>query len=460
MNYENYDNNLRTKFESFAPSGDESAMWAEIEAALPKKKNRKYFFFFTLAGVVVLAFALGYYILDKSVEQTAVSTMITKPTSNKSLGVKSRDGDREEQEVLEAIITNEKRSTDKELEKSHSERDDKLAAYASSLEKTIPSLSGYQTKTTSIVKAVANQTSLGSRLSLGVRESKADDKVAKTKDVLMPATALSIIAPHLYELERELSLNWNIVDVPEIAIAKDSPWSMDITLGGGLTQSVYTVNEPSGANLANLRENLENDLEALGATVSLQYRLSDHWTFGLGLTYLTQVVSSEVLSTSTAITSKVDTTAIFHTAQGVQIETGPREFLETTQRTHLRYQRSQQLLLPISLKYSGSISNAWGYQLGVGYGLGLWSTYQGLLQDPLDQDYDLGTDIDNRLESRGSDRLLFDTHIIREIAGFGQLKFGVNYLYDLNGRYNDNQSIQKQSHALQLSGGLIIPLKF
>ena len=370
MNQNNYENNLRSKFESYAPSVDESALWAEIESALPKKKNRKYFFFFAIAGSLILTLAITYALLDRQTERTTVSenysmkdnyedkeAVVEQTTAQNTVESQIRPGKATTGMFEEAITRNDSRAY-------NSGRITKPALFAPTLSETIPSYSSNQEINTSVVRRkIANRATSQMVLettSNGVVGVKTITKTSGDRILHSPVTALDIIVPHLFSDERTFDLNWDVVDFPEISVPRRSPWSLDVALSGGLTQSVYSMMTPDGASLVNLREGLERNLETLGANISIQYRLADHWTFGLGLSYLTQVVSSEVVTTTTAIMSREDTTAIFHTSEGMIIETGPREFLETTMSTHLRYQRSQQLLLPISVKYSGTIEGAWG----------------------------------------------------------------------------------------------------
>lgn len=442
MNYDNYDNKLRAKFESYTPSVDESAMWANIEKELPSP-SRDNNYLFVLIGLVVLGSVcvLAYSKLDTNSNTSTSATLNKEHIQLEVASIEVQKGD--------AIISDvETQDNNRVLATGANtvDSDQTLAHTVGQNEKSVVINNAEPYKYTGSEKTIVlssqvqkDHTPVDSPIS-GIDESV----LLATNNLVEQITNLSILPKRNFGLsfsDRILELNFGFHK--EHFDLRISKWAFDWGVSAGKTTSLYKVNGTGGNEIVNLRERLETDLESLSSQIGVQYNLLHNWSVGLGLMYLTQVNSSEVAEVTERQFSMLD-----------------RQFLETQKITHLRYQRTQQLLLPISLKYNKEVTEKWGYQLGVGYAYNLWSDYRGILQDQAEQVYDLSTDVDGRLDQKGSDRLILETNITRRLADFGQLKVGVNYLQDLKGRYRSDYFIQRKSHAIQLSGGLIIPLNF
>ena len=426
MNQDNYENKLREKFKSYTPSVDESALWSDIESSLPKESDKKkYFFFFLMTGILVVALTWSYLKSDIKLDAT---TIVSKDSSLPKIITAATEKEQallsERQETVETERLDSKDTNVKKVMSSMVEH--KPATTETKPEMTLSN--NYVARSTFIinplVQSLATSNSIESKYLSDNTLSSVEDQPIGQREALSSIQRLSVKGESFFVATRDLDFSISLAKV-EDEVAPIQPkinkWSLDFGLNGGVVKSVYSASSAQGTALINLREETERDLESLAATVGVDYRFAKNWTVVLGLTYLTQVVSSEVSSVNTSTVIRVDTISIFHSPSESEIVTGPREFLETTRRKHLRYQLTQQLLLPLTLKYSGLISYSWGYQLGVGYGLSLWTDYEGLIQDSSEQAYDLNTDIENRLVSRGSDRLIFDTYVTRKIAGLGQL---------------------------------------
>ena len=435
MNHDKHDKKLRAKFQSYSPRVDESALWEGIESALPqpKRKNR-FIFLFMFFGLMVSASVFVFfkiYTISNDLAQSKIETKSivkgeSKPTASKYIlntTTEIQPTKNKNEKLTQNAIT-QKQST---LLKN---KETKLPIQVSEYFK-------YKLENTNIKESHTPNTVL-----------QHDRPSRSIRNHMQPVNQLpyNIVAPQL-ELKK---YKHNFILRPSIkseAILEPS-FTLNFTTSAGKAISRHSFTPPS----------TETGAEAIGAEVYVNYRFAKKWNIGIGLSYQNHMSSAMVNSFSSSTSTRTDTTAIIQTASNIEIVEGPTEFLTTTKQIHLRHQRTQQLLAPISLMYDSPLSKDWRIQVGLGYAISLGTSYQGIIQDPMDIAYDLSTDIDSRLRLRGADRLFARTYLTRNITSFGRLRLGIIYQHDLQGRSIQNDITQKKSHLLQLSGGLIIPL--
>jgi len=445
MKYDNFEKNLRMKFKSYQPGLDESALWSEIESALPQKPNRrKYFVILFLIGFGLATFSLNYLNSNDSyIDSIIKKDIISDEYENKALEPKIAAAQ------FNNIAYNNSKSSTKLATQKHPSKNK---------ERTNINLKNTSTILNSVkfdkVEAPQNEShnKFVNKLSAFENRTKEIPKIIIEKlESPMSTSALPITNTYLVLKEKEIGKKTRKMHIKE-----HSPWSSDFKIGIGTISSLYSGDYP----LINLRETNETNLESYSGTINLDYALSKHWSLSIGASYLYHSSSNLVNTTSSETIILQDTIAIINSSNSAQIIAGPREFLVTNSQSHLRIQRSQQLFLPLVLTYSGNLIDKWKYQFGAGYGLSVLSDYSGIVQELSAISYDLSFDSENRLRKRGSDKLILQTNFVKNLGNAVQVNFGLSYLHDLQGRYVKTNTIQKKSHGLQLSGGITIPLNF
>lgn len=441
MNHEKHDRQLRKKFESYAPSVDESDMWASIEAELPQKKSKRRYllFFFLLIGVGSIGVST-YYSFNKDTADLASSE------NSKSTFERNLSDNKNSSFISKNILKNKENNPTTKLPNAN--KPEKSTVFK-------------KAKQRNIITPLSNQGTTENQKEYKILnrvQSENTDLTAPIKiNERAPTPQLQYLAylptkVIIQKIDNEPNLDKFLKPIIPIKpkTTKISKWHLGLMASAGKSFSDYS--EPI--------EQTEMGLEALSSQLDIQYNLNNHWSLGLGVAYLYSVSNSQVQTISEVTSINQDTLAITHTSNGTEFTIGPREFSTRTRASHLRHQRSQQIFLPLTLRYTDAISDTWNLQLGLGYGIGLWSDITGVIQDRDNTSYDLGTDIENRLRVRGSERIIMESYLTRKIEKIGYARLGAQYLFDLNGRYNGNFRIQKRSDAIQLSIGISIPLNF
>ena len=441
MNHEKHDRKLRAKFDSYTPSVDESALWEEIESALPQPKRKKRYFILSFTVALLGCVSIIMFPIKEETPKEVNSVDSIAELNNVSIEQAGDitlnellDNKSVKSEITSKSIKYKQKYTGINVQPQHPNK----FTITIKKEKTRPES-----------KPIHSTTEIPS-----IIDNKAPTRITnwnpiRNVNAVLPLPTNYKLMPLVFEKE-DLEISLEHIPMQYAESELRSRWTLGVNAGAGKAISVHS----------NSTDRNEIGKESLAANLALNYRLSKKWSIGLGLSYQYHVSSSQVSSIALKTSIRQDTIAIIETVSNIETVEGPREFLTTTRQTHLRHQIRQQLLAPITIRYTTSLSKAWNVQFGLGYGLGLWSDYKGIIQDPLAGTYDLSTDAKNRLRPRGGDSIIVESYISRNIAAIGKLKLGVNYLHDLNGRYTNNTFNQKKSHLLQFSGGLIIPLNF
>ena len=465
----NIENRLSRKFQNYAPQVDESEMWSAIDQALDNKPTRKrgLFWLLLLVPIMVMGIAYSYGLFQNKDSAEVVSAESV------------------------AIGSNDENSNAKEIADSKTQRKEMVAvdeqlAIKTMKEKGKPSTQNLKEDTPVIAETnrVAKPSQFKSRLSTSTLSGKNTEAtgftidktnnvqktgMAKEGQVKMPVASLGILTnvPVISICELSLSVNPTLpilnleTTLPiRLEISPIKRWSMDLGIGVGGIKPRYEASDSEDTGLLDLRRANESVYQSLNGDASVFYAINKRWAIGLGLAYTHMTTGSLVRSSSVSTVSLTDTVAVYNNVSGTTVETVELEYMSTTKQLHQRYTRIQQLHIPFQVRYSNNIAGRWGYQISAGYTYGIWSQVTGIEQDLLDQSYDLSTDTENRLMSTASNKLSLGAQATYRHKNLEQIYFGLQYVSDLRGVYNDNNNIQKKLHLLQCKAGVIIPLKF
>lgn len=457
MRQEQFEKDLRSKFKNYSPSIDEAVLWSEIEQALPNKTKERALVYWFLFPILLIAFGFyffsdGNFVTDERLEIVASEAVINQnlETNNSNEDTQVElivDTDtpqlesnsfkiNESKDLTSSLIVSKKARvefSDIDVELVTEKVAEKFVEYSDKASGKY--LSEVINNSSSIVKPLASKVSL----------------VAALPQVANRFTGLSLEARDF-----DKALKTEVFDSKETSTRR---WFLDWSLGGGILQSAFSSQFPEASGLETLRTNNEQQFETFGTTVLVNYRLNQNWSLGLGLAYTKLVTGSEIESITTSEISLIDTSAVYYNGVSTTIETGPRDFIETTTRLHQRYNTYSQLTIPVKIYYSNQINNSWGYRMGLGYTHSVWSKASGYDQDLNQLAYNLTVDGEKRLRKNGSNRLILESSMTYTRAQ-KSMYFGLTYLPDLNGIYVDNYLIQKKIHLLHFNAGVIIPLNF
>ena len=450
------ENKLKDKFSNYSPSYDATEMWANIDNALGKEdEGSRKFIWFILIGVLIGMTSLLVW-NGNNTEMTS----ITETSSYKE------DAINESGQVLNF--------SDADTESIVSSQKNDIADSAENI--------AAKKEVVEASEEVLSRNESLDAASLAISEAKGEEPIMDESKITLTAVENSSVnLPSVDDFSERLSLDilGKLPIIQAMALANvndiysiDAPflltdskryyakWDVNFNIGGGFVFSDLSSNDATGNALAQLRNDLETDNDSYSTEIGIGFHLSEHWRVGIDIGYNQYYTSSRITSLDVNTVTLEDTLSITHTPNGVTVSTGPRDFISTVSRTHERYNKYQQIYLPVTIAYNNNFNTKWGYSLSAGYAPTLWSSVTGYDQDEDDIAYSLSTDVDQRLRDLISNRIVLSSRINRTLSNRGAIYFGLRAMPDLSGIYQSNFNIQKKNHLIQLNAGVVFPINF
>ena len=481
MDYKDFENKMQEYFQQFSPEVNEEAIWAAVEEQLPERKKSNYLLLFLMVGTVIMVGWLGNTFMDKysEFEQISNNSEVLQPTINAQIseGVLVSEETINHKEV--SISGTEKPVLDQVQEELHAktvmaETVARLsrARIDSVTEETEVYLRDQTVISSQLADIQANRISeagmenvrsefretmkpvlqgLGAQSEKDVTDEKKEFQgpeidVAEIEEKSLPVQEAQLI---LIETEEESHIEdfntLQVEDVVEEAAEKSNKFSFKLGGSYSTVMTSYTADGP-GAQLMALSQSIERPLESLRGDLQSRIKLGKHWQVGVGISFsrLTESAIHGMRASDTNTIEMMEGTT--HTSSTV--------IRETTSKVQ-RFRIYNRLSLPLSVIYSGDFTDRIGYELEGGFILGMWSRVQGYELNLDGTEYDLDSDMEERVNSENVNELLFGGRLTYEFSNKLKVYGGVVYSYGLSNVYASDYLITKRYDLLGLSGGLI-----
>ena len=490
MSYKKYEESLKGKLSQYTHDIDDSDMWDNIEPHLPKKSKKRiawFIFGFSLLATTLIAWKYTTPSVNSITQQlnTDLTTSfelesgLYNQSQNNATQVDLENDDKSIHPNVQTIDSPTRTNTTSSnlirpiLSRSANSKNITYQQNANNLDRLPTQQSQFsnnsaysynlssKTKTSSTL-SLQNNTLLSSQLK---SQSEVNSTPNRQAVIIQSKEAIGLADRSVLDLLsiEPLAIS-NSEYSPEGSLVahtdnKNNRWYLRLSLEyADLKQSHMAVN-PESQTLTNLRSTLENTFESISIGAHAEYQLNQDFSVSAGLEFYRYQTSSINSQFFEDIIEFQDIIAVFERRNGTTTEVEQGIFTATNTRNWRRITTSSNITIPFMINYHIGLTENNSLTLGLGFRKGILNWTRGFEQDLDLTEYNLSTDLENRLRSSGQDHVLFNLNWKTQFENNSSFSIGLRYAYDQSGIYNSNFSIQKNIHHLGIQTSYALPLK-